>query len=178
MLDLKVILEPECWDSDNDEFIPEVSKHIKLEHSLLSISRWESEYKKSFLSSKDLDSDKLKYYIRCMLIDESDEQYLDNMSDSNYNEVIEYIKTSRTATVVNYHGKSKPKNDGKIITSEQLYCQMFSNGIPIDCERWHISRLIALLEVFNASSNPEKMSKKETAQYYAQLNKARRAKKK
>lgn len=177
MLKLTIITEPECWDSDVEQFIPEKSVIVEFEHSLLSISKWESKWNIAFMSS-DLDFEKLKSYAECMLLHEDDLEYIDLMTNENFDSIIKYIEKSQTATTINYRGNAPKSSAGKIITSEQIYFQMFSNHIPLECERWHLSRLVALLEVFNVSTDDRKMSKRETAQYYASLNKARRAKKK
>lgn len=112
-----------------------------------------------------------------MVVDESHLAYLDRLTPANVEEVLDYIANPATATKVysrNQNGTMRRKN----MTSEVLYFQMFSRKIPMECQHWHINRLIALIQVwdvYNADPKSNKMSKKQTRDWYIQENARRRA---
>jgi hypothetical protein len=52
---------------------------------------------------------------------------------------------------------------------------MFTAGIPIECETWHLQRLITLIRVFDAKTQkPKKMNSTEAARQRAALVAKRR----
>lgn len=175
MLPLVVELTSECWDEDNEVFVPAKTVTLQLEHSLVSIKKWESKWKRSFLSSKkELTIEESIDYIRCMTLTQHvDPQVYRRLSQQNIDEVTEYIRDSMTATTFNDGNSKKGKNE--IITAEVIYCWMFSLGIPIECQKWHLNQLISLIRVCSIkNAPPTKVNKADQAAQYAALNAARR----
>lgn len=174
MLQIK-IQGTEYWDEKKEMFV-EGSKDIvlQLEHSLVSISKWESKWRKPFLYQDNKTTEEVIDYIKCMTITQNvkDEVY-DRLTTNNINEINDYIKSPMTATTFSdSRGTSR-----EIITSELIYYWMISNNIPMECQKWHINRLLTLIRVCNVKNAPsKKMSKREIASRYASLNAARRQK--
>lgn len=166
---LKVLIERELFDEKTNKII-KINKNILLEHSLCSIAKWESKWKKSFISTKEKSSEMIIDYIRCMCLNDDDCYLIDFLTTENLNSIIEYLGDSQTALTFK---DSKPSNE--IITSEKIYYWMFSSGIDISCEKWNISRLMALLRYIGEKSEPpKKMSKAELAMRNNKLNAERR----
>ena len=174
MLTLK-IPEQEYYDESKQEFIVCKAYVLKLEHSLVSISKWESKWKKPFLTDKPKTAEEFMDYIKCMTINQDipDIVYL-FLGRENVKKIEEYIMDSATATTVTYHGKSKSKGHEETPTSELIYYWMISNGIPFECEKWRLNRLLTLLKVCNAKGNPQQMTKQEIYAMNNALNNARR----
>ena len=167
----------ELFDESDSSFMTYDEKTISLEHSLLAISKWESKYKKPFLSN-GLTIEEFAYYIKCM--DESDNldyHYCLNIPNSIKNKISDYVYDKKTATTVNYIGNQNSKKE--IITSELVYYWMVAMRIPFECERWHFSRLMTLIEVCSVKNSEgdknSKMSKADTLRHNAALNAKRRA---
>lgn len=146
----------EVYDEATNTFYETKEYTLKLEHSLLSISKWESKHHKPFLAKDKNDKrtpDEMLDYIRCMTLNSNVPDYVyyvlntKNMSDINA-----YINDSMTATTV----MSKKSMNREIITSELIYYWMIAFNIPFECEKWHINRLIMLIKVCNAMANPPK----------------------
>lgn len=172
---LKITIpENEMWDEANNKFVSIKETTLSLEHSLVSISKWESKYKKSFISSKDKTPEELLDYIKFMTLTQNvpDTAYA-FLTRDNIEEINNYIGDPMTATTISDNGK----RSREIITSELIYYWMFANQIPKECEKWHINRLMTLIGVFGAKNAPDKkMTKAQTAKRYAALNAQRRAK--
>lgn len=165
----------DLWDEDNENFITIEEQTIHLEHSLLAISKWESIWKKPFMSNDNKTAEELISYIKCMCIEDVNDVIVNNLSSANIDTILKYIETDQTATTIYNRCNSVSKQ--KIITSELLYYYMSQAQIPFTCETWHLSRLLMLLDIASVEGNPDnKMSKKETAEYYRALNAARRKK--
>lgn len=174
------IPELEFFDNLKQEFISIPAQHLLLEHSLISVSKWEAKWKKSFLSYENKTKEMLADYIRQMTINRGvDDRIYSAMPEKSLNQIISYIEDPMTATTFSTDQKRRKVQtkfgQTKIITSEVLYYQMFSLQIPIECEKWHLNRLLTLLRVFDAKSNPKKMSKSEVLRQNAAINAARRA---
>lgn len=163
------------YNEDTGEFIYKSAVTLKLEHSLLSVRRWESKWHKSFLdiSSKGMTMEENMDYIRCMSIDQNVEaETIQRMTRKNYEDIIAYMNDPMTATTVK---DIKNRGPQKIITAEVLYAIMIEHGIPFECEKWHLNQLLMLIRVCSARNTPaKKQSKAETAAYYDALNNARR----
>lgn len=147
---------------------------IELEHSLFSISKWESKWNKSFLSSSSLTKEETIDYIRCMTLTKDVNPLLYAGIGNDHMELINnYIQAPMTATVINRRNQPAPSR--KTITSEVIYYWMISCGIPFECQYWHINRLLTLIEVCSAENSPKKkMSKKDIYAQNRALNEARR----
>lgn len=175
MLEIKVEAK-EWWDEKQEIFVETPSAILQLEHSLLSVSRWESKWKIPFLSDKsDKTTEQTIDYIRCMTINRNVKSYVyGSLSSSDIDKILEYIKDSHTATTIRKMGKKKGGRE--IVTSELIYYWMILYGIPFECQKWNLNRLLTLIEVCETKQNPKKMGRNEILQSNAKLNAARRAK--
>lgn len=174
MLILK-IPEQEYFNQVTNEFITCRACTLKLEHSLVSISKWESKWKKPFLNNDTKTPAEFLDYIRCMTINQDvpDEAYA-LLGHENIKKIEEYIMDPATATTISDRRKSSARA-AEIPTSELIYYWMISNGIPFECEKWRLNRLITLIKICNAKGNPQQMSKAEIYAMNAALNGSRRA---
>lgn len=172
------IPEYELFNNETNEFITVNSHEIHLEHSLISISKWESKWNKPFLVDKPAKTTKeIVDYIKCMTINKNvpDSSYL-YITDKQYKEINNYISAPMTATVI--RDSSPNKSKAEIMTSELIYYYMISYNIPFECEKWHINRLMTLIQVCSIKNNPnkKKMSTSEVYRSNAALNAARKKK--
>lgn len=165
----------EMFNEKTQEFFETKSYTIQLEHSLVSVSKWEAKWNKPFLGKQEKTVEETIDYIRCMTITQNiDPVVYNGLSDRNVKDINKYIDAPMTATTFS-DGKGKLNND--IITSELIYYWMTSLSIPMECQRWHLNRLLTLIRVCNVKNAPaKKMSKRELMQRNASLNAARRAK--
>ena len=177
MLQLTVGNDNEFFNESTGEFIVVKPQKIILEHSLLSISKWEAKWKKPFFNSeKEMTPALFKDYVKCMTITPNvNPLAYECLTYEQIREIKEYMMDSRTATTITVNSKAKSR---RIITSELLYYWMFAQNIPIECEKWHINRLMTLIEVSSIESNPRKknMSQREIFAQNAELNRIRRKK--
>lgn len=165
------------YNEDTLEFIDVPETTLKLEHSLLSISQWESKYKKPFLNKNDQKSEnEMKDYIKMMTITQKVNPLVyECLSLSNVEAIQKYIEDPMTATVFSDKFKTGGGNMGRLITNELVYCWMTQLSIPFSCEKWHISRLLTLINVCSLENQPpKKMSQNDVLRRNASLNKARR----
>lgn len=174
---LKVYVpESEQFNSETNEFYTIKEQTLMLEHSLLSISKWESKWGKPFISNKPKSVQETIDYIKCMTINKNvDPLIYNNMSTKTIQEVNSYIEAPMTATWFSKEASGKPS--GEAITSELIYYWMVAHGIPFECEKWHLNRLLTLIKVCNLKNQPEKkMSKSAILAQNRALNEARRKK--
>lgn len=170
----------EYFDERTETFENYPARSYKLEHSLLSISKWESKWHKPFI---ERDKEKKKSlpeeldYIRCMAIgDVPDEKTLYAIPASEVQRVSDYINDSMTATWFNEKKEGRTP-DRHVITSEIIYYWMISHSIPFECEKWHLNRLLTLIRVCNIKAGGQKkMSKQEAAAQRRALNAQRKQK--
>ena len=142
-------VEREEWDEQKDEFVYHTlikPKVLHLEHSLIALSKWESKWCRSFLSKEEKTKEEIVDYIRFMTLDKSIESSVyDRLSEGNLKDVMNYIEAPMTATTF---PKSNDRSGRKRrITSELIYYWMIACGIPFECERWHLNRLLTLIRV-------------------------------
>ena len=165
----------EKWDEDKEEFVYTKSRTISLEHSLVSISKWESKWCKSYFSTRDKTTEEVIDYIKCMTITQNVPDYVyENLTNGNIAEISAYIEAPMTATTFS---NDNPKPNREIITTEIIYYWMISLNIPMECQKWHINRLLTLIRVFNIkNAPPKKINKNEILRRNAELNAARRKK--
>lgn len=167
----------ELWDENKEEFITIKERTLQLEHSLVSLSKWESKWCKPFLSKDIKTEEETLDYIRCMTITQNVDPDVYNFIPNNIREEIkEYIEAPMTATWFNDDKNSKGgKGNSEQITSELVYYWMIAQNIPFECEKWHLNRLLTLIKVCNVKNQPpKKMSKKALMSRNAALNAARR----
>ena len=175
MLILKVPAS-EQWDEHNQCFIYGDDYTLQLEHSLISLSKWEAKWKKPFISKGNLSNEEILDYIKCMTITQNvpEDVYL-RLTLDNYTEVRKYIEDPMTATWFS-NTEKKGKINNEQITAELIYYWMIALQIPFECQKWHLNRLITLIRVCNIKNTPpKKMSRTEIARRNAELNAKRRA---
>jgi hypothetical protein len=169
----------EMWDPQKEEFISK-SKEVtlQLEHSLISLSKWEAKWQKPFLNGGLSTYEETIDYIRCMTISKvTDPSVYYRIPTSEINKVNDYIQNPMTATWFS-EDKNPVKKPGRkeIITAEILYYDMIALGIPFECQKWHLNRLITLIRVCQKKQEkPEKQSKRQIMASNKALNAQRRA---
>lgn len=166
----------EQWDDLNQEFVTSKEQTLQLEHSLVSLSKWESKWCKPFLTNKPKTREETIDYVRCMTLTQNvkPEVYY-NLTQENLEEIHRYIDAPMTATT--FSETESKKTSREVTTSELIYYWMVTLEIPFECQKWHLNRLITLIRVCNVKNQPpKKQSKRETLRQYAALNAARRAK--
>lgn len=170
-----VIPDIERYDEINNEFITNRGQTIQVEHSLVSISKWESKWNKPFLIDDVKSRDETIDYIKCMTITKNvDPLVYENITNKNVRDIDNYIKLPMTATTF-YNEKKQPSRD--IITSEIIYYWMIAYNIPFECEKWHLNRLLTLITVCSKKNEkPKKMSKADLINRNREINNARRKK--
>ena len=149
---------------------------LKLEHSLIAISRWESKYHRPFLDDpREKTAEELLDHIRGMTINANvDPNVYHALTSTNLEEISRYIADPNTATTIDDRGEKKTPSS-ELVTSELIYAWMVLANIPFECERWHIKRLITLIRVVNIKNAPKKkMSAIAIMQRNSELNAARR----
>jgi hypothetical protein len=164
----------EKYDENNDEFIATKAQLIQVEHSLVSISKWESKWNKPFISKESKTQEETIDYIKCMTITQNiGADIYENITNENINDVGRYIEAPMTATWFNDNKKKGISTE--IITSEIIYYWMITYNIPFDCQKWHLNRLLTLIRVCDRKNAPnKKMSKSEVMSKNRALNEARR----
>ncbi len=166
--------EREYFNEDTQEFVMMKKQELVLEHSLISISKWESKWHKPFLSTSKKTDEEFADYIRCMTLNTVDDSAYTSITNSNMNDILEYIDDSYTATT--FADSKTAATSSEIITSEIIYYWMILNEIPFECQKWHINRLLTLIKVCSIKNAPsKKMSKNDILSQNMSLNKMRRA---
>jgi hypothetical protein len=165
----------EYFDEDKQEFFQKSEQKLNLEHSLVSISKWESKWHKPFLSDRYPKTDtEVIDYIRCMTTTQNvDPLVYTRLSNNNLEAINSYINDKMTATWFNEIGNHKSSSE--VLTNELIYYYMFTFGIPIECQKWHLNRLLTLIRIFvEKNKPPRKMSKNEAIRKQRELNAKRR----
>lgn len=170
------IEETELFDENKNEFIQVKAQDLCLEHSLVSIKKWESVWHIPFLSSKKTNAQIIDY-IRYMTITQNVSPYVYMaLTQKNIDEINDYINDPSTATTFSDLSKNKKKGKKEILTNELIYYYMFSLSIPKECEKWHINSLITLLKIFEyKNGDQKKMSRQDIYANNKVLNAARKA---
>jgi hypothetical protein len=147
---------------------------LQLEHSLVSLSKWESKWCKPFFSKKPKTHEETIDYIKCMTLTQNVKPEVYNfLTDENIDQINDYIEAPMTATRVSDRGHKG--SSGEQVTNELIYYWMFTLGIPKECEKWHINRLLTQIKVFNVKNQPpKKRSTREIMSRNAALNAQRR----
>lgn len=167
----------DLWDEKKEEFYSIKPQVLQFEHSLVSISKWESKWHKPFLSKLKKDEktkEQVESYYECMCMTSNvDPLTFKYMPQSCRKEIENYISDSMTATW--FSEKENQKHSSRIVTSELIYCWMISLGIPVEFQKWHLNRLMTLIRVCNSeNSQGKKMSQNEIYKRNRALNEARR----
>ena len=173
MLRLK-IAPTEMWDERKQEFVQTGERELMLEHSLVSLAKWESKWQKPFLDQKPKTGDEMLDYVRCMTITQnvSPETY-SRLTTGNMAEIEQYISRPMTATT--FSAEQHGNRNGEKTTAELIYYWMVTLSIPFECEKWHLNRLLALIRVCNLKNQPaRKKSQRAILKENRALNAARR----
>jgi len=170
------IKDAECFDDSKNEFLEVKGQTLELEHSLVSLAKWESKWLKPFLNLKEIKSfEETVDYIKCMTITQNvSPDVYKIITQANIDSVNEYISAPMTATTFK---KNEPRTIYReIITAEIIYYWMVFFNIPFECQKWHLNRLLTLINVCNIKNQPsKKMSKRELLARNRELNAARKA---
>lgn len=172
------IPKTEWYNEKTQEFIT-LDKNVELvlEHSLVSISKWESKWHKAFFEENDKSPEEMQDYVKCMTLTQNiDPEVYKFLTRENYDKINEYIADPMTATTF-WGIKEEKSNSKKKVTSEEIYSNMISLQIPFECQKWHINRLLTLIKCCNVKNQPaKKMSKTELMARNKALNASRKAK--
>lgn len=168
----------EEWDEIHEEFIyTESTKEatLCLEHSLVSISKWESKWCKPFLTKEEKTAEETIDYVKCMTLTKNvDPEVYNHLTDDNIMQINRYIDAPMTATWFSEDPNSR-KPSREQVTSELIYYWMIALNIPFECQKWHLNRLLTLIRVCNVKNQPpKKMSRKQIMERNRALNAARR----
>ena len=164
----------ELWDGVKGEFIPVKEQTLQLEHSLVSLSKWESKWCKPFLVKDGKTYEETIDYIKCMTLTQNvSPNVYRNLTRENIEEINNYIDSPMTATT--FSNFQHEASNREIITSELIYYWMIALNIPFECQKWHLNRLLTLIRVCEIKNTPpKKMSKRDIMNRNAALNAARR----
>jgi len=165
----------ELWNEKTNEFVKVKEQVLQLEHSLVSLSKWESKWCKPFMSKMEKTSEETIDYIRCMTMSQNiDFDVYNGVTNDIIEQVSNYIEAPMTATTFSTSNKNVINKD--IITAEIIYYWMVALNIPFECQKWHLNRLLTLINVCNIKNQPPKKSgsKKDLYARNAALNAARR----
>lgn len=168
--------EGELFDYKKQEFLQTKEAELVLEHSLISISKWESKWNKPYLSTEGKTAEERVDYIRCMTVNSGvDHNVYYALTEQNLIDIAEYLAEPMTATKFNDIGGSSG-GVMRAYTSEEIYALMVMYNIPFSCQKWHINRLLTLIRVCDVKSQPEKkIPRDELMRRNADLNAQRRA---
>ena len=166
----------EQWDEINQEFVSTKEQTLKLEHSLVSLSKWEAKWCKPFLSKEAKTREETIDYIKYMTLTQNvDNNVYRCLTNENVNQINNYIEAPMTATWFNENKNQKQKINREQITAELIYYWMITLNIPFECQKWHLNRLLTLIKVCNIKNqSPKKRSRRDIMSQNAALNAARR----
>lgn len=173
---LKIIIpSSEKWDEEKQEFVYTKKQELQLEHSLVSLSKWESKWCKPFLSKPEKTDEETIDYIKCMTVTQNvNQEVYDNLTNENLKEIDTYINAPMTATTF-VNDTKKPNREQ--ITAELIYYWMIAQNIPFECQKWHINKLLTLIRMCSVKNAPsKKMSKREIMKRNNDLNEMRKKK--
>lgn len=170
----------EIIDEDTSEIRTINGATIQLEHSLVSVSKWESKWHVPFLAKEKKTSEQLRSYVQCMTITQNvNPAIYNNLSEENVKEIQAYIDDPHSATKFsNFAPKGSGRGKREVMTSELIYYYMSALNIPFECQKWNFNRLMNLLHIASLKQDPKggkKMSRKEIYAQNSRLNEARRA---
>ena len=168
------ICATELYDERKEEFVQIKPIALRLEHSLVSISKWESKWRKPFLQRAEPKTlAESRDYVRCMTLNQNvDPNVYYALTSEHFKKVNEYIEARLTAT---WFSDAHESPSREVITSEIIYYQMVAFGIPFECQKWHLSRLLTLIRICSIKNSPgKKMSKADILSQNQRLNAIRR----
>jgi hypothetical protein len=165
----------EMFDETTQEFVTVGDAVLELEHSLVSLSKWEQIYEKPFLGQAEKTTEEVFEYVKCMtLTPEVPEEVFHRLSEENLSAINTYLEAKMTATW--FHEAPGAPRTRETVTSELVYFWMITFQIPFECQYWHLNRLFTLIRVCNVkNAKPKKMSRSEIAARNRELNARRKA---
>lgn len=168
-----VIPAVEYFNEATNEFFEEKAVTLQLEHSLVSLSKWESKWLKPFLSKKDKTVEETLDYVRCMTITQNvNPNVYKRITDDVMKQILDYIDSPMTATTFNNPDQTMSR---EVVTAEVIYYWMIAANVPFECQKWHLNKLLTLINVCNIKNAPQKkMGKKAATQSRKALNASRR----
>lgn len=169
-----IVPDIEAFSQSTQEFITVKGCSFNIEHSLISLSKWESKWEQAFLGPKQKTREQMIDYVRMMTISKNvPNDIYELLTNDQLRDIFTYINSKQTATTIK-ETKAPPRR-GPIITAEIIYYWMTQFGIPFECEKWHLNRLITLIRVCEEKEKPaQKMSRKDLARHNTALNHKRR----
>lgn len=174
---LKIVIPGnEMYDEVKNEFFVTKTVELQLEHSLVSLSKWEAKWRVPFISTKNKTVEQTLDYIQMMVITQNvPPDTFRFINQDVVDKVRAYIDEPMTATTFSID-KSKTTNR-EVITAEVIYYWMVAFNIPFECQKWHLNRLLTLINVCSIKNQPaKKLSPKELRQQRNALNAQRKAK--
>lgn len=175
MLQIIVPAQKDLWDERRAMFISTEETVLQMEHSLVSLQKWESKWNKPFITKSDKTTEEIIDYIRCMTLTKDIDPYIFySLTEENIKKITEYINAPMTATTFNGRPKHSKQNNSQV-TAEIIYYNMVALSIPYECREWHLNQLTTLIKVCDEKNQtPKKMSKADTLKNNAAINAARR----
>ena len=169
------VKDSEFFDEDKNKFVIIPEQTVQLEHSLVSLSKWESIHEKPFLDNEERSESEIYSYLKCMILSpEVPPEIVYRFSDSDKQLISRYIDSKQTATF--FPNAQKKGRSSEKVTSELIYYWMIAFTIPFECQHWHLNRLLTLIQVCNIKNQPsKKMSKSEIMRRNKEMNAQRRA---
>jgi hypothetical protein len=170
-----LVVGTEYFDEETETFESEGDVEIELEHSLLSVSKWESKFQKPFLSNTAKTTEEVLAYVEAMIVTlDYPTDIIGKLDQKNLDAINAYIESKESATT--FGRMPERRGRGEIITAELVYYWMVAFNIPFECERWHLNRLFALIRICNIkNSKPTKMSRHDMLSRNRELNEKRKA---
>lgn len=172
-----LIPEGELFDDNSNKFIQQESVVLELEHSLVSLSKWESIYQKPFLGEASKTPEETLGYVQAMVLSGDDSlELLSRLTKEHFDQINEYISSTQSATTFSDSFDKKKGGRPEVITSELIYYWLVAFAIDWEAQTWHLNRLFSLIQICNIkNSKPKKMSRREIAERNRTLNDQRRA---
>ena len=172
-----VVDATDVYDEETQTFKQQGGIVLHLEHSLVSLSKWESIHEKPFLGDENRTEDEIRSYVECMLLTENPPgDFLNMLSEGDYQKIETYVQRKMTATWFSEQPGAPTPRHTEIITSELIYYWMTAFKIPFECQYWHLNRLFTLIRICNLKQDkPKKMSRSEVARRNRELNAQRKA---
>lgn len=172
-----IVLGGEFYDEKSEEFVYSEDVVLELEHSLVSLSKWESKFRKPFLGIEEKTDEEVIGYIEAMTLSGNFTQDIaQRLTTDQVTSINEYIASPESATTFSEAATRGGRGRSEVITSELIYYWMTVYNVPFECENWHLNRLFALLRICNIKNSKEKkMSRNAAAAQQRSLNAQRRA---
>jgi len=164
----------EFYDELKEKFVVDGGTPLKLEHSLVSLSKWEATYERPFLGKEEKTGEEVLAYVQCMAMDQKTPgEVFQQLSVKNFEAINEYIDAKMTAT---WFSDAPVPRTTEVVTAELVYYWMTVFNIPWEAQHWHLNRLFTLIRICNIkAAKPKKMSRTELAARQRSLNEQRKA---